>query len=47
MLNKKTQYALQALMFLAEQKNYEPMLIAVIAEKKQIPLKYLENILLH
>jgi Rrf2 family protein len=47
MLNKKTQYALQALMFLAEQKNYEPMLIAVIAEKKQIPLKFLENILLH
>jgi Rrf2 family protein len=46
MLNKKTQYALQALMFLAEQRNYEPVLIAVIAEKKQIPLKFLENILL-
>jgi Rrf2 family protein len=46
MLNKKTQYALQALMFLAEQQNYEPVLIAVIAEKKQIPLKFLENILL-
>jgi Rrf2 family protein len=46
MLNKKTQYALQALMFLAEQQNYEPVLIAVIAEKKQIPLKFLESILL-
>ena len=46
MLNKKTQYALQALMFLAEQRNFEPVLIAEIAEKKQIPLKFLESILL-
>jgi Rrf2 family protein len=46
MLNKKTQYALQALMFLAEQPTNEPVLIATIAEKKHIPLKFLETILL-
>jgi Rrf2 family protein len=46
MLNKKTQYALQALMFLAEQRNYEPVLIAEISIKKKIPLKFLESILL-
>ena len=46
MLNKKTQYALQALMHLAEQKEAGPVLIAEIARKKKIPLKFLENILL-
>lgn len=46
MLNKKTQYAFQALMHLAEQKEAGPVLIAEIAKKKKIPLKFLENILL-
>ena len=49
MLSKKTQYAFQALMYLAEkgEKGKEsPVLIAEIAKKKKIPLKFLENILL-
>lgn len=46
MLNKKTQYAFQALMYLAEHKADGPVLIADIAQKKKIPLKFLENILL-
>lgn len=46
MLNKKTQYAFQALVYLAEHKDDGPSLIADIAKKKKIPLKFLENILL-
>lgn len=46
MLNKKTQYAIKALIFLAEQEQSTPVLIADIAKKKKIPLKFLENILL-
>ena len=46
MLNKKTQYAIKALMHLAEHKDDGPVLIADIAKKKKIPLKFLENILL-
>lgn len=46
MLNKKTQYALQALKYLVEHRDDGPVLIAEIASKKQIPLKFLENILL-
>lgn len=46
MLSKKTQYAFQALMYLAQQGPDDPVLIAEIAQKKQIPLKFLENILL-
>lgn len=46
MLSKKTQYAFKALTFMAERKKDGPVLIAEIAEKKQIPLKFLENILL-
>jgi Rrf2 family protein len=45
-LNKKTQYALQALIYLAEHKNDGPVLISEISEKKRIPLKFLESILL-
>ncbi len=46
MLSKKTVYAFQALIHLSQ--NYErgPILIADIARKKKIPLKFLENILL-
>jgi Rrf2 family protein len=46
MLSKKTQYAFQALMYLAEKGKDQPVLIADIAKKKRIPLKFLENILL-
>jgi Rrf2 family protein len=46
MLSKKTQYAFQALMYLAQKPNNAPVLIAEISKKKKIPLKFLENILL-
>jgi Rrf2 family protein len=46
MLSKKNQYAFQALMYLAENGNRTPILIAEIARKKKIPRKFLENILL-
>ncbi|MEN9883966.1 MAG: hypothetical protein RLZZ420_1183 [Bacteroidota bacterium] len=46
MLNKKTQYAFQALMYLAENQDDGPVLIAEISAAKKIPLKFLENILL-
>ena len=46
MLNKKTQYAFKALMYLVENEDKGPVLIAEISKKKNIPLKFLENILL-
>ena len=46
MLNKKTQYALQALQYLAEHKDDGPVLISEISIRKNIPLKFLESILL-
>ena len=46
MLNKKTQYALQALQYLAEHKDDGPVLISEISDRKNIPLKFLESILL-
>lgn len=46
MLSKKTKYAIQALVVLAEQPNREPVLISYIAEKGHIPKKFLELILL-
>ena len=46
MLSKKTQYAFKALMYLAQHTDKGPVLIAEIAKKKKIPLKFLENILL-
>ncbi len=46
MLSKKTQYAFKALTYMAEQKNDGPFLIADIALKKRIPIKFLETILL-
>ncbi|MFC4232935.1 RrF2 family transcriptional regulator [Parasediminibacterium paludis] len=42
----KTQYAFKALMYLAQKDANGPVLIAEIADKKNIPLKFLENILL-
>jgi len=46
MLSKKTQYAFKALMYLSQEYESGPILIADIAVKKKIPLKFLENILL-
>jgi Rrf2 family protein len=46
MISKKTQYGLKALGYLAAHYGKGPVLIAEIAEKKNIPIKFLENILL-
>jgi Rrf2 family protein len=46
MLSKKTQYALQALSYMVGKHTDAPILIAEIAQEKNIPLKFLENILL-
>lgn len=46
MLSKKAQYAIKALEYLAARYTQGPVLISEIAEKKHIPLKFLENILL-
>lgn len=46
MLSKKTQYALQALSYMVEKHSDDPILIAEIASEKNIPIKFLENILL-
>lgn len=46
MLSKKSQYAFKALAYLTEKYNQGPVLISEIAIKKNVPLKFLENILL-
>jgi Rrf2 family protein len=46
LLTKKTKYAVKALMALARNKANRPMLISDIAEKEQLPKKFLEAILL-
>lgn len=46
MLSKKTQYAFKALIYLSEHASAGPVLISEISKKKNIPLKFLENILL-
>ena len=46
MLSKKSKYALRALLALARRRTSEPMLIAELAEKENIPKKFLELILL-
>lgn len=46
MLSKKTQYAFHALIYLTEHAEEGPVLISEIAEKKNISIKFLENILL-
>ena len=45
MLSKKTQYAFRALSYLAENYGKGPVLISNISVQKNIPLKFLENIL--
>lgn len=46
MLSSKAQYAFRALTHLVDKYDEGPVLISEIATKKQIPLKFLENILL-
>jgi Rrf2 family protein len=46
MLSKKSQYAFKALTYLTEKYREGPVLISEISRKKNIPLKFLENILL-
>jgi Rrf2 family protein len=46
MISKKAKYALKALKVMAENAEKGPMLISQIAEKEQIPKKFLEIILL-
>jgi len=46
MLSKKSQYAFKALAYLTERYNKGPVLISEISDKKNVPLKFLENILL-
>jgi len=46
MLSMKSQYAFKALAYLSERFEKGPVLISEIADKKKIPLKFLENILL-
>lgn len=46
MLSKKTQYALRAVSYLAARYSMAPVQIIEIAENKNIPLKFLEIILL-
>ena len=46
MLTQKAIYAFRALTYLVDHFDTGPVLIADIAEKKRIPLKFLENILL-
>jgi Rrf2 family protein len=45
MLSQKAKYALQALSILAANYNKGPVLMPFIAEKKKIPLRFLENIM--
>ena len=46
MLSQKAKYALRALLMLAERPAGEPLLIADIAERQNLPKKFLEVILL-
>ena len=46
MLSKKAQYAIKALSYLAARYGEGPVLIEEISKEKNIPIKFLENILL-
>lgn len=45
MLSKKTKYAINALVFIAKNKDEQPISVSRIAEEQNIPLKFLESIL--
>ncbi|MFV0304771.1 MAG: RrF2 family transcriptional regulator [Moheibacter sp.] len=46
MLTKKTKYGLKAMVYLARNSQGQPILISEIATEENIPLKFLEGILL-
>lgn len=46
MMSKRTKYGLQVLMALAREESREPVLIATLAQREKIPVKFLEQILL-
>lgn len=46
MISKKTKYAINALVYLAQKPSQQPILISEIAEHEHIPQKFLEAILL-
>ena len=46
MLTRKSKYGVKAMLFLAEQSARRPVLIADMAEREQLPKKFLEAILL-
>ena len=46
MLTRKSKYGVKAMLFLAEQSVRRPVLIADMAEREQLPKKFLEAILL-
>jgi len=45
MLSKKTKYAINALVYIAKNRNEQPISVSRIAEEQRIPLKFLEAIL--
>lgn len=45
MLSKKTKYAINALVFIAKNKDEQPISVRRISEEQNIPLKFLESIL--
>lgn len=45
MLSKKTKYAINALVFIARNNEFQPISVSRIAEEQNIPLKFLESIL--
>lgn len=45
MLSKKTKYAINALVFIAKNKEEQPISVSRISEDQNIPLKFLESIL--
>ena len=45
MLSKKTKYAINALVYIAKNKEEQPISVSRISEEQNIPLKFLESIL--
>lgn len=45
MLSKKVKYAINALVFIAKNKDEQPISVSRISEEQNIPLKFLESIL--
>jgi len=45
MLSKKTKYAINALVYIAKHESEQPISVSNIAENQNIPLKFLESIL--